>query len=391
MFRLARRLTLIGVPGVLVLAACGSAVAPAASPAGSAASSPSVAAAKPSTASPVATSASTSAPAAAKPSASSSGTAASPSGSGQLIDISYGLSSTDSATLLPEHVAVDRGFFKAHGLNAQLVQIQGGPPTVAAIQSQSMPAGIVSTPLLFNAVAQGAPLIAVATEVQGFSMQVTVSNKVAKERNITPTTSVDQMLNDVKGLKVGGQMPGATTTVVFQGILKSSGKPADWASAGNTGTGDATLAALQNGVIDAMIGGSPTGELAETGGFGTVIWHSLSIDLFRTLAYGITIMNPQYAESHPQVAQGIIAAFDDAQKWILANPDEAATYAGTLFPTLPKDKLPAILKDQNFAPTSRMTTEGMKAAQTLANTYNLTNAQVSDDVLAKSWTDKYSK
>lgn len=365
--------------GSLLLAACSGAATPSTAPV-SASAAPS-AAAKPSTA----------ASAAAKPSASASNPPASPSGSQQLIDISYGLSSTDSATLLPEHVAIDQGFFRSHGLNAQLVQIQGGPPTVAAIQSGSLPAGIVSTPLLFNAVAQGAPVIAVSTEVQGFLMEIIVSNKVAKERNISPTTSVDTMLNAIKGLKVGGQMPGATTTVVFQGILKSNGKPADWASAGNTGTGEATLAALQNGVIDAMIGGSPTGQLAEAGGFGTIIWSTLSIDLFRAVAYGITIMNPGYADSHPQVAQGIVGAFDDAQKWILADPARAAAYAGTLFPTLPKDQLPAIVKDQNFAPSSRITDEGMKAAQTLANTYNLTNSQVTDEVLAKSYSAKYYK
>jgi ABC-type nitrate/sulfonate/bicarbonate transport system substrate-binding protein len=293
--------------------------------------------------------------------------------------------------MLAQEVAVGKGFFAKHGLNTQMVQIQGGPNTVAAIQSSSVAAGIISSPLLFNALGQGAPIVAVAVEVQGFSMQVTVSNRVARERNVTETASTEQMLDYVKGLKIGGQTPGASATAVFQGMLKSSGKPADWTVAMNTGTNEASLAALQNGVIDAMVGGAPSGDLAEARGYGKIVWNSLSIEQFRTGAYGVTAMNPAWAQVHPRVAEGIVAGLDDAQKWILANPDEAVAEAAKLFPTLPVSLLPTILKGTNFAPSSRITEASMKSAQNLANTFQLTASPVSDEVLARSYTAKYFK
>lgn len=362
------------------MAACGGTAAPSAAPVSSSAA-------------PAAGASAASATSAAKPAASAASTTSSakPAASTRLLDMTYGLSSVDSATLLPQNVAKRMGIFAKHGLNVELVQIQGGPNTVAAVQSSSLGAGVVSTPLIFNAISQGAPVIATAVEVQGFSMQVTVSNKVYAERNMAPTDSTEKMLEYVKGLKVGGQTPGATTTVVFQGMMKSTGKPANWVTSGNTGTGDATLAALQNGVIDAMVGGSPSGNIAEAGGFGKVVWDSLSVEQFRTLAYGITIQNPSWAESHKQESEALVAALDETQKWILANESQAVDQMAILFPTLPKSQLPAILKGTNFAPTARITPAGMKAAQDLANTFSLTTSQVSDDLLAKSWTDKYFK
>jgi ABC-type nitrate/sulfonate/bicarbonate transport system substrate-binding protein len=387
---MARSRSISGLPafavaGALGLAACSGSAAPAASP--SSAASPSGAASAKPAASP---SGSAAAPASAKPAASSSA-AASPAASQNLVPANYALSTSGSATLLPQNVAIQQGFFAKHGLKTDLVSIQGGPPTIAAIQAGDIAAGVVSTQLLFNGVAQGAPIIAVAEEVEGYVVHVIVSPKVAQQRNMTLTTSTDTMLDYIKGLKVGNLAPGSSTTVMFQGLLKAKGKSNDWIQSGNTGSPEAGLAALQNGVVDAIVASPPGGEIAEDAGYGKIIWSTLSLDEFKSVAYGITIMNPAWAEGHPQVAEGMVAALDDAQKWIFANPAEAQQLAAKLFPNLPASQLPAIIKDMAFAPTSKPSPDGMKSAQKLANNYNMTNTPVSDDVLAKSYTTKYYK
>jgi ABC-type nitrate/sulfonate/bicarbonate transport system substrate-binding protein len=312
--------------------------------------------------------------------------------SGQkLVDANYALSTAGSATLLPQNVALRQGFFARHGLNTELISIAGGPPTIAAIQANDVAAGVLSTQLVFNAVAQGAPVIMVGEQVQGYVVHVIVSSKVARERNLTLTTSTDAMLDDIKGLRIGNLTPGSSTTVMFQGLLKSNGKSQDWIVAGNTGNPEASLAALQTGIIDGIVASPPAGQIAESAGYGKIVWSTLSLEAFRSVAYGVTIMNRSWAESHPQVAEGMVAALDDAQKWIFANPDQAASLAASLFPNLPTSELPAIIKDMAFAPTSRISPEGMKAAQKMVNDYTMTNSPVTDELLARSYTTKYSK
>lgn len=340
--------------------------------------------AKPSTAASSSTAPASAAPAsAASPAASASGQT--------LINANYALSTAGSATLLPQNAAIRQAFFAKHGLNTQLISIAGGPPTIAAIQAGDVAAGVLSTQLVFNAIAQGAPIIMVGEQVQGYVVHVVLSAKAARERNATLTDSTDTMLDYIKGLRLGNLTPGSSTTVMFQGLLKSKGKPQDWIMAGNTGTPEASMAALQTGVIDGIVASPPAGELAESGGYGKIVWSTLSLESFRSVAYGVTIMNKTYAEKNPQVAEGMVAALDDAQKWIFANPDEAAKLAASLFPNLPAAELPAIIKDMAFAPTSRISPEGMKAAQKMVNDYTMTNAPVTDELLAKSYTTKYSK
>jgi ABC-type nitrate/sulfonate/bicarbonate transport system substrate-binding protein len=137
------------------------------------------------------------------------------------------------------------------------------------------------------------------------------------------------------------------------------------------------------------MGGAPSGNLAEARGFGKVIWTSLSIEQFRTVAYGVTAMNPTWADGHRQAAEGIVAALDDAQNWIISNPDQSAALAAQLLPSLPTSTLPAILKDSNFAVPARISDASMKAAQSLSNTFQLTNQSVSDELLTRSYTTKY--
>lgn len=389
-----------GIPLALAaavsLAACGGAApaspAPSSAPASPASPSPSSAAASPGASAAAAkpSAASNAASTAGKPSPAGSA-AASPSASGRLVDISYAVPSTEDANLLPQNVAKKMGFFANHGLNADIILVQGGPNAIAAIQANSVAAGVTSTPLLFNALGQGAQVVAVAEEVEGFSMQLIVSSKLARDRNMTLTTSTDTMLEYAKGLRIGGQAPGATPTAMFQGVIKTAGKPADWTQPGNTGTTTASLAALQNGVVDAIIGSPPSGQIAEAGGYGKIVWNSLSIEQFRALAYGITLMNPSWADSHQQVAEGMVAALDDAQRWIQANPEPAAQLASTLFPNLPSGQMASILKDMNYAKSARITEASMKAAQSLANTFSLTTNPVSDELTAKAYTSKYFK
>ncbi len=386
----------VAILGTLVaLTACGGTAAAPSGPVSSSASAPAKPAASAALdASSAAASAAASKPAALETSAASRpapSTPAAPAASGQLTKITYAVPSTEDANLLPQNVALKQGFFAKHGLDVELSLVIGGPNVIAGVQAGSLAAAVTSTQLVFNALSQNAQIVSVAEEVAGFGMQVVMSSKVAKDKNMAYTTSTDEMINDVKGLRIGGQSPGSSITTMFQGVLKQNGKPADWATAGNTGTSTASLAALQNGVVDGIICSAPCGQIAEAGGYGKIIWRTQSIEQFRDATYGVTFVSPSWAESHTQIVENIVLALDDSQRWIQANPDQASNLAVSLFPSLPASLMSEILKDMNYAPTARISERGMKNAQNLSNQFNLTTASVSDALLEKSYTNKYYK
>src|SRR6185437_4237748 len=62
---------------------------------------------------------------------------------------------------LPKMVANEKGFFRAHGLNAELVRFESGPDMGTALLGGSIQFGMIGTPGLINAAVAGRPLIAI--------------------------------------------------------------------------------------------------------------------------------------------------------------------------------------------------------------------------------------
>ena len=62
---------------------------------------------------------------------------------------------------LPKMVANEKGFFKKHGLNAELVRFESGPDMGTALLGGSIQIGMIGTPGLVNAAVAGRPLVAI--------------------------------------------------------------------------------------------------------------------------------------------------------------------------------------------------------------------------------------
>jgi NitT/TauT family transport system substrate-binding protein len=62
---------------------------------------------------------------------------------------------------LPKMVANEKGFFKKHGLNAQLVRFESGPDMGTALLGGSIQIGMIGSPGLVNAAVAGRPLVAI--------------------------------------------------------------------------------------------------------------------------------------------------------------------------------------------------------------------------------------
>jgi NitT/TauT family transport system substrate-binding protein len=151
-----RLLTTLALLVSLLLAACGGAVAPAASPAQGSGIASATAAPKP---------ASAAASASAKP-AGSSGASAAASGSGAasgLVALKVGYPQA-TITQAPLFVGVDEGFFKNNGLDVSLLQI-GGPQEIPAVLSGDTQFATVGATELANADQKGSNLVMVATIV----------------------------------------------------------------------------------------------------------------------------------------------------------------------------------------------------------------------------------
>lgn len=78
-------------------------------------------------------------------------------------------------------------------------------------------------------------------------------------------------------------------------------------------------AALEQGKVDAWAGLDPLLAASETNAGSRLIYRNVSFN-----TYGFLNTTEKFAKEHPEYVKKVIAAYEKARKWIVANPDETA-------------------------------------------------------------------
>ena len=78
-------------------------------------------------------------------------------------------------------------------------------------------------------------------------------------------------------------------------------------------------AALEQGRVDAWAGLDPLMAASEVDAGSKLIYRNVSFN-----TYGFLNTTEKFAKEHPEYVKKVIAAYEKARKWIIANPDETA-------------------------------------------------------------------
>jgi NitT/TauT family transport system substrate-binding protein len=149
----------------------------------------------------------------------------------------------DYALAGPFIVAVEKGFFRAEGLDAEFVPFRGGPDLVKAVIAGDILLGAAGSTDIFVAREAGQPLKMVATHTEGNHFTLNVAPDV-------------QGPGDLKGKTIGVTRVGATTWVFARMFAKAQGWDPDRdVKVVGLGGLDAQLAALSRKEIHAFVWG----------------------------------------------------------------------------------------------------------------------------------------
>ena len=155
---------------------------------------------------------------------------------------------------LPLTVAEQLGFFKAEGLDVNIVDFAGGAKALQAVVGGS--ADVVS----------GAFEHTIAMQVKGQAMRAFVLQGRAPQIVLAVSTKTMpnfKTLADLKGKKIGVTAPGSSTNIVVNFLLAKAGlKPSDVSIIG-VGASSGAAAAVRAGQIDAIANLDPVITLLE--------------------------------------------------------------------------------------------------------------------------------
>ena len=215
---------------------------------------------------------------------------------------------------LPLTVAESLGYFKAEGLDAQIVDFAGGSQALRAVVGGS--ADVVSGAFEHTVNMQSKGQRLKAFVLQGRAPQIVLGIN----RKTMPNF---KSVADLKGKKIGVTAPGSSTNVMANFVLAKAGlKPSDVSFVG-VGATNAAIAAIRQGQIDALSHLDPVVTILERGGDIQVVTDTRIVAEADKVFGGPMPAACLYApealiEKNPNTVQAMANAIVRANKWIQA-------------------------------------------------------------------------
>jgi NitT/TauT family transport system substrate-binding protein len=218
----------------------------------------------------------------------------------------------DYSLVSPIVVGLEKGYFKAAGVNVEFQPFRGGPDLVKAVMANQVQIGVTGSTDVPVFRAEGVPVRFVATTVDGNHFTLNVAPGIAR-------------LADLKGKSIGVTRVGATTWVFAVMLAKQQGWDAerDVKIVGLGGL-DAQLAALSRGEIHAYVWGDG-GAVTELQGKSKILVRldSVTPKWISQSAY----CTDEYIKGNRETLQHALRGFFQGSKLLRESPKEAAPIA----------------------------------------------------------------
>jgi len=213
-----------------------------------------------------------------------------------------------SGELLPLWIAQDRGLFKKHGLDTEVITIQGGPLTVQALLGGSVQfiAGGASSPM--EAKIRGADIVTVAVFIDSLPYTLVTSASI-------------KSTNQLKGKRFAVSRLGSVSDLSLRIALRNMGINPE-TEAVVLGIGDQTsrFAALRNGTVDATVISPPLTVTARKLGLNLI---SSFQDAGIVWAYNSVDTTQGFAQKNREVVSNFLKAFVESIAYIHKNREES--------------------------------------------------------------------
>jgi NitT/TauT family transport system substrate-binding protein len=249
----------------------------------------------------------------------------------------------------PVVVAVEKGFFKQQGVNAEFLPFRGGPDLVKAVIGGDVLLGLTGSTDIVVFREAGSPIRMVATHGEGNDFVLVGPPEGTK-------------VEDLKGKSIGVTRIGAATWVFARMAARAQGWDAD-RDVKIVGLGglDAQLAALARKEVAAFVWGD-YGAVTEAQGRTKVIVRMETLTP-KWISYIQYASEDQIRRSADRIRRSQRALFQ-AMRWMKAHPGEAATLVAGKLGWTP-EQVAAVHKVSApiFPEDGRINVEALKAMQ----------------------------
>ena len=220
---------------------------------------------------------------------------------------------------LPLTIAERQGYFKAEGLDVEILDFPGGARALQALLGGSVDVVSGAYEHTISQQAKGQSIEALILQGK-YSAIVLLMNKAKAAQYKSP--------KDLKGLKIGVTAPGSSTNMFVNILLAKDGLPPDSVSIIGAGAGAGAVAIMQRGELDALANLDPViSQLEASGNYVAVVDTRTPKgmqDVYGgAYAAGCIYVPAEFSRKYPNTAQALVNAMMRALRFIQqSTPDQ---------------------------------------------------------------------
>src|SRR5499427_6195424 len=219
---------------------------------------------------------------------------------------------------LPLTIAERQGYFKAEGLDVELLDFPGGAKALQALLGGSV--DIVSGAYEHTISQQAKGQNIEALIMQGKYAGIVLAMSKAKAAHY-------ETGKDLKGMKIGVTAPGSSTNMFVNILLAKDGFKPDDLSIIGVGASAGAVAAMKRGEIDAIANLDPVITMLQSSGdFVPVVDTRTQAGMINVYGHayaaGCIYVPTEFTKKYPNTAQAVVNAMMRALRFIQATPPD---------------------------------------------------------------------
>jgi ABC-type nitrate/sulfonate/bicarbonate transport system substrate-binding protein len=297
--------------------------------------------------------------------------------------------------LAPVFIAIDRGIFKANGVDVTYQELESGALSPAALLSGQ--AHVTSDEIVGIAplAKQGKEFFMVYNLMDRMTMNLVVRADVLAKAGYNPGMSPKDKAKLLKGLTIGITRPGAPTDTYSRFFMVMGGlDPKRDATLVQIGGGGALVAAFRAGRIDAFMLSPPFPQAAEADGAGKIIFNNTGGEVpeLTGMSYIVLFTTKEFAEKNKPAVAAYTKSIQESLKWIRENHDEALKLLGAKWFKEMKPETLALSFDALLPSLSATGQFSQDSFKKVLDVYKTVGESVDIDLTeGKLWTNEFVK
>lgn len=249
------------------------------------------------------------------------------------------LQPSSSMAYLPFEIAQSMGLFEEAGVKVEVLPNNGQGSQ--ALLSGEVDVAAVSTPQLFNALAEGRELKAVAVMTPNSTNDLVLTNEtIARlaDQGITPESPIEDRIGALKGLRITLPAEGSSSNLSLRSVLKEYGLDPDTdVELIALSESSAHVATSREGRADGYMFSPPVTSIAITDGFGQ-LWFGFyenEIPLMANFSLIQVATTPEFLDTNTEAVAEFVNVLADAVEALRTEPEQvSAALKGEWFPDL---------------------------------------------------------